>query len=72
MAAGADPVVDVGQSDFEERILKESFGCPVVVERRRDYRDGAAKVAMVRIFSIFGKRSDLADDFRTRLASALY
>jgi putative thioredoxin len=43
-----------------------------VVTADRGFRDGAAKQAMVRIFSLVGSRSELADAYRKRLASALY
>ena len=43
-----------------------------IVERDRGYREGAAKDAMLRIFTIVGKRSELADEYRSRLARALY
>ncbi len=43
-----------------------------VVERDKSFRDGAAKEAMVRVFSIVGKRSELADEFRSKLARTLY
>jgi len=43
-----------------------------IVERDKGWRDGAAKDAMLRIFNIVGKRSDLADEYRSRLARALY
>jgi len=38
----------------------------------KHWRDGRAKDAMVRIFGIVGQRSDLADDYRQRLAQLLY
>jgi len=43
-----------------------------VVSADKHYRDGAAKDAMVRVFSIVGQRSPLADDYRTRLSRTLY
>jgi len=43
-----------------------------IVERDKGWRDGAAKDAMLRIFNIVGKRSELADEYRSRLARALY
>ena len=43
-----------------------------VVQSDKAYRDGAAKEAMVRIFSIIGQRSELADDFRSKLSQAVY
>jgi thioredoxin-like negative regulator of GroEL len=41
-----------------------------IAERDKGFRDGAAKDAMIRIFSIVGKRSELADEYRSRLAWA--
>jgi len=43
-----------------------------IVERDKHYADDAAKNAMLRIFAIVGQRSELADEYRGRLASALY
>jgi len=43
-----------------------------VVAADKTFRDGAAKDAMVSIFSIIGQRSPLADDYRARLAQVLY
>jgi putative thioredoxin len=43
-----------------------------IVECDKRFRDGAAKVAMLRVFAIVGKRSELADEYRERLARALY
>ena len=43
-----------------------------VLERDKRYRDGAAKDAMVRVFSVVGKRSRLADEYRAKLARLLY
>jgi len=43
-----------------------------IVERDKGFRDGAAKDAMLKIFSIVGQGSDLANRFRPRLARALY
>jgi putative thioredoxin len=52
-----------------ERALPEFLE---VVTRDRNYRDQAAKEAMVRIFSIIGPRSELADEYRKKLARVLY
>ena len=43
-----------------------------VLERDKTYQDGAAKEMMVKIFGIVGKRSELADAYREKLASLLY
>jgi len=43
-----------------------------IVETDKHYNEGAAKEAMVRIFSIIGQRSKLADEYRTRLSRMLY
>lgn len=38
----------------------------------KNYREGAAKQAMLRVFEIVGKRSPLADEFRDKMAKLLY
>ena len=43
-----------------------------ILKQDKRYRDEAAKQAMLRIFSIVGQRSDLADEYRSELARALY
>jgi putative thioredoxin len=43
-----------------------------IVARNKRYRDEAARKSMLAIFSLIGERSELADEFRTRLARALY
>jgi putative thioredoxin len=43
-----------------------------ILERDRGFRDGAARKAMVDIFSIVGARSPLAEDYRTRLSRVLF
>ncbi|MHC4711679.1 MAG: tetratricopeptide repeat protein [Planctomycetota bacterium] len=43
-----------------------------VVQIDRDYRDGAARDAMVAVFAIVGQRSPLADEYRQKLARFLY
>jgi putative thioredoxin len=43
-----------------------------IVTRDRSYKDQAPKEAMVRIFSIIGPRSELADEYRKKLARVLY
>ncbi len=43
-----------------------------VVTADRAFRDQAAKNAMVRIFSLVGPRSELADTYRKKLAGVLY
>jgi putative thioredoxin len=52
-----------------ERALEEFLE---VVTRDRNYRDQAARDAMVKIFSIIGSRSELADTYRKKLARVLY
>lgn len=42
------------------------------VQTDKHYRDGAAKDAMVKIFSLVGERSELAGRYRSRLTQALY
>ena len=49
--------------------LEELLG---ILTKDKDYRDGAAKDTMVRIFGIVGQRSELADAYRDRLTSLLY
>ncbi len=43
-----------------------------VVARDRNWRDQAARDAMVRIFELVGPRSDLANEYRRKLAGVLY
>ena len=43
-----------------------------VIQADKSYRDNAARDTMVRIFGIIGQRSELADEYRDRLAKALY
>jgi putative thioredoxin len=43
-----------------------------IVAKEKHYRDDAAKDTMVRIFSIIGQRSKLADEYRDRLMRILY
>ncbi len=43
-----------------------------IAERDKRYGEDKAKKAMVRIFSIIGQRSDMADDYRERLTRTLY
>jgi len=43
-----------------------------VLSQDKNYRDGAAKEAMLRVFDIVGRRSPLADEYRDRLATLLY
>jgi putative thioredoxin len=43
-----------------------------IIERDKKYKEGAAKSMMVKIFGIVGKRSELADTYRDKLASLLY
>ncbi len=43
-----------------------------IVQADKHFRDGAARGAMVRVFSLVGERSDLADRYRPKLAQALY
>jgi putative thioredoxin len=43
-----------------------------ILRKDKGYGDGAARDAMVRVFSIVGKRSELADRYRSRMALALY
>lgn len=43
-----------------------------IVAKDKRYRDEAARKAMLAIFSLIGERSELADEYRTRLARTLY
>ena len=43
-----------------------------VVARDKHYRDDSARKAMLAVFSLVGERSDLAEEFRGRLARTLY
>ena len=43
-----------------------------IVGKDKRYRDEAARKAMLTIFSVIGERSELADEYRTRLARTLY
>jgi putative thioredoxin len=43
-----------------------------VVAADRNFRDGAAKAAIVQVFAVIGQRSELADEYRQRLANLLY
>ncbi len=43
-----------------------------VVARDKHYREDSARKAMLAVFSLVGERSDLAEEFRGRLARTLY
>jgi putative thioredoxin len=43
-----------------------------VVAKNKTYRDEAARKAMLTIFGLVGERSELADEYRNRLAWTLY
>ncbi len=43
-----------------------------IVARNKLYREEAARKSMLAIFSLIGERSELADEYRTRLARTLY
>ena len=43
-----------------------------VLTRDKQYRDGAAKEAMLRIFALVGPHSELANAYRRKLAAVLY
>lgn len=43
-----------------------------VVTRDKHYREDSARKAMLAVFSLIGERSDLAEEFRGRLARTLY
>ncbi len=67
-AAYARGVCLAAEGGYEEALRQ----LLALLERDKRYRGGAAKDAMVRIFSIVGKRSRLADEYRSRLAGVLY
>ncbi|MBI2820926.1 MAG: thioredoxin [Acidobacteria bacterium] len=54
----------------EYRAALENFF--TIVERDKSFRDGAARKAMLAIFAISGERSSLAEEYRKRLAMALF
>ena len=43
-----------------------------VIARDKHYREDSARKAMLAVFSLIGERSDLAEEFRGRLARTLY
>ena len=43
-----------------------------IVKKDKKYKEGAAKNAMVKVFSIIGQRSKLADEYRDKLEWILY
>jgi putative thioredoxin len=43
-----------------------------IVSRNKTYKDEAARKAMIALFSVIGERSDLANQYRRKLASVLY
>jgi len=43
-----------------------------VIARNKRHRDEAARKAMLAIFSLIGERSEMADEYRSRLARTLY
>lgn len=43
-----------------------------IIKRDKNFSEGAAKEAMVRVFALAGKQSELASKYRTLLARALY
>ena len=47
-------------------------GFLAIVAKDKRYRDEAPRKAMLAIFSVIGERSELADEYRTRLARTLY
>lgn len=56
------------QSEYREA-LEEFLN---IIKTDRKFRDGSAKSAMVRIFSIIGQRHELADEYRDKLELVLY
>ncbi|HZS45510.1 MAG TPA: co-chaperone YbbN [Blastocatellia bacterium] len=43
-----------------------------IVAKDKTYQDEAARKAMIALFSVIGERSDLANEYRRKLASVLY
>ena len=43
-----------------------------VIAKNKNYKDGAAKEAMVRIFGIIGQRNPVSDRYRSKLQSTMY
>ena len=43
-----------------------------VVSRNRNYRDEAARKAMLTIFSVLGERSEISEEYRKRLAQTIF
>jgi len=56
------------EGDYETA-LKEWL---TVVEKKKDFRDGAARDAMVSIFHLLGRENDLVSDYQRRLYQVLY
>ena len=56
------------QGDYETA-LKEWFG---VIEAKRDFKDGAAKDAMVSVFHLLGRQHEVVGDYPQRLYRTLY
>jgi putative thioredoxin len=52
-----------------DRALEEFLG---ILQLDRDYRERAPQQAMLRIFTLVGPRSDLANAYRRKLAATLY
>lgn len=57
-------------AEEEYQLALEEF--LTVLKKDKKYKDGAAKDAMVRIFTIIGQRSQLADDYRDKMEWLLY
>ena len=56
------------EGDYETA-LKEWLG---IVERQKNFRDGAAKDAMVAVFHLLGREDELVSQYQRRLYQALY
>ena len=56
------------EGDYESA-LKEWLA---IVERQKDFRDGAAKDAMVAVFHLLGREDELVSQYQRRLYQALY
>lgn len=58
----------VAQGEYRQAL--EEF--LTVLKKNKKYNEGAAKTAMVKVFSIIGQRSPLADEYRDKLEWVLY
>ena len=43
-----------------------------IIERKKDFNDGIAKQAMLKIFTILGNRNPLTEKYRTKLSRLIF